>query len=70
MTKYLGYWSTGSSYNREGIEFSSLREAVKVMRSIAWGNNTGSGARWAVYRREDVYTHGCATELAVRSGRV
>jgi len=49
MAKYLGYYSIGGgqSYNREGYEYSNLREARKSMREMAEGTcPQGSTGRW------------------------
>ena len=56
MKKYLGYYCTldgGQTHNREGYEFSSLAEAKKEMRKIAYGNDIGSGARWWIMQEGD-----------------
>ncbi len=63
---YYGYWTTGSSYNREGYEFSNLRKAKKTMRAIAKGNNTDSGARWWIQNGLDQYAH----DYPIAEGRV
>jgi hypothetical protein len=44
--EYYGFFSTGSTYNREPITENNLAKLKKTMRSIAYGNNTGNGCRW------------------------
>ena len=49
--KYLGYYSIGAgqTYNREGYEYTNLREAKRSMRKIAVGNCTrGASGIWYV----------------------
>ena len=43
--KYYAYWSTGSSYNCPGYVYTNLRTAIKDIRVIGRGNDTGSGCR-------------------------
>jgi hypothetical protein len=43
---YYGFWTNGNSYNRDPIEGTNLAKLKKTMRQIAYGNDTGSGARW------------------------
>lgn len=68
--KYLGYWSSCCGCNGDGFGFKSLKQAKKTMREIAAGNNTGRGAKWCVFRAEDVERHGRQPGLAVVRGEV
>ena len=42
---YKAYWSTGNSYNMPGYEYTNLKTAIKEIKSICKGNDTGSGCR-------------------------
>jgi len=46
MKTYYGFFSTGSTYNREPITDTNLKRLKRTMKSIACGNNVGSGCRW------------------------
>lgn len=48
--KYLGWFVTTNhaTYNHDGYEFTSLADARKTMKTIAKGNDLGSGAMWCV----------------------
>jgi len=55
--KYYGYFDSGSTYNREPFEDTSLRRLKATMRKVAYGNNTGSGCRWWIQDTLDYVGH-------------
>lgn len=55
--EYYGYWSTGSSYNRNPITDTNLGRLQRTMREIARANNAGSGCKWWIQDGMDQYNY-------------